>query len=373
MKSIASHSEFPGTRRQLLTAGSVLLLGQALPGLARGRDSAQKEAPGQNQSPARDRGPGRAASLSKLPRLVLAGPYASVSNPLIRIVDSGALADVADRVEFQTWKTPDQLRAMAIEGKVDFMAMPSNVAANLYNRGVALRLMNIGVWGILWVVCRSPAIETMADLKGQEVVLPFRNDMPDVLFRLIARQQDLDIDRDMKVRYVATPLDAMQLLLTRRADNALLAEPAVSVGLRKSKSFPISAVAPELYRGVSLQREWGRVFGRAPRIPQAGIAVLGRQMDNAPLLARFEAACVEALQWCENNADACGQAVAERIDALTPEGVADAIRVDQTEIVSAADARPDLEFLYGKLLGYQPGLIGGKLPPADFYGVPTSS
>ena len=47
-------------------------------------------------------------------RLVLAGPPAAVSTPLIHMVETGALKDVADQVEFLTWKDPDQLRLLAL-------------------------------------------------------------------------------------------------------------------------------------------------------------------------------------------------------------------------------------------------------------------
>ena len=298
---------------------------------------------------------------------MLAGPFATVSNPLIRIVDAGLLADVAEKVEFVSWRTPDQLRAMALKGEADFLAMPSNLSANLYNRGLKLQQMNIGIWGILWMVARRDGLKTLADFKGQEVVMPFRGDMPDALFRLLCRKQGIDPDKDMTLRYVASPLDAMQLLITRRADNALLADPAVAVGLRKSQSFPISVVAPSLYRSVSLQEEWGRVFNRAPRMPQAGIVMLGSQLGNTALARRFEEACEEAQQWCEANPDECGQIVARRIEMLTPEGVADAIRADKSDMVVASKARSELEFFYQQLLEMQPGLVGGKLPDDGFY------
>lgn len=304
---------------------------------------------------------------SRLPRLVLAGPFAAVSNPLIRMVDNGALADVAEKVEFLAWKDPDQLRALALGGKADFIAMPSNVAANLHNRGVKLQLLNISAWGVLWMVSRQNGLKTLSDFRGKEVVMPFRSDMPDIVFRLLAARQGLDVDKHLKLRYVGSPLDAMQLLITRRADHALLAEPAVSVGLRKSRSFPVSAIAPDLYRSVDLQQEWGRLYGRKPRIPQAGIVAMGRHMGNAALLARFQKAYAEALQWCEGNAQACGKAVASRIDMLTPEGVADSVAADNATFVTAADARAELEFFFARLQERQPGLIGGKLPAASFY------
>lgn len=312
----------------------------------------------------------QAAPAARRAKLVLAGPFAAVSYPLMRIADSGTLSDVADKVEFATWKNPDRLRALAIEQSADLVAMPSNVAANLFNRGVPLTLLDVTAWGLLWMVSCEDGLKTLADFRGKEVVMPFRGDMPDIVFRLLAERQGIVVGKDIRLRYVASPIDAMQLLITRRADHALLAEPAVSMGLRKSRSFPVKVIAPELYRSVDLQQEWGRVLGRAPRIPQAGIAALKGVREDAALLARFEQAHAEALQWCQAEPEACGAMAARHVEMLTPEGVADAIRATKGTmgLVRATDARQELEFFYRQLLERQPGLVGGKLPPAGFYG-----
>lgn len=306
---------------------------------------------------------------AKLPKLVLSGPYAAVSNPLIHMVDSGALKDVAEVVEFRPWKDPDQLRVLALDAKADadFVAMPTNVAANLYNRGVKLQLLNVSTWGVLWMVSREPNLKTLADFKGKEVLMPFRADMPDIVFQALAEKQGLDMKRDFKLRYVGSPLDAMQMMITRRADHALLAEPAASVALRKTKSFPVSVIAPELYRSVDLQQEWGRVMQRPARIPQAGIVALGKVLGDAVLIDKFQRAYAASLAWCEKQPDECGRRVASRIEMLTPEGVADSVRVDNAVFVTAKEAKPELEFFFGLLHAKQPGLIGGKLPDEGFY------
>lgn len=311
---------------------------------------------------------GARAQPQRRARLVLAGPFAAVSNPLIRIAESGALNDAADKVEFVSWKDPDQLRVLALDGAADFIATPTNVAANLFNRGVRLRLVNVASWGSLWMVSRHAGLKTLADFKGQEVLMPFRGDMPDIVFQLLATKQGLDPQRDLRLRYVASPLEAMQLLVMRRAEHALLAEPAVSTALRKTHSFPVSAIAPELHRSVDLQQEWGRLFQRAPRIPQAGICALGKVLDDAPLLARFQQAYADAQAWCQAEPDACGRMVAQRIEMLTPEGAADAIRAAVRHLATGAAARPELEFFFEQLRARDPGLVGGKLPAVDFYG-----
>ena len=231
----------------------------------------------------------------KLAKLTLAGPSAAVSNALIHMVDSGALADLAEVVEFVPWRDPDQLRVMALDGRADVLAMPTNVAANLYNRGAKLQLINVSTWGVLWLVSRDPALKSLADLRGKELAMPFRGDMPDIVLQLLAEGQGMDVRKDLNLRYVASPVDAMQLLVMRRVDHALLAEPAASMALRKTGSFPLSVIAPELHRSVDLQKEWGRVFARAARIPQAGIAVMGALRERPELVARIEA-LVELLE-----------------------------------------------------------------------------
>ena len=307
------------------------------------------------------------SAAARLPKLVLSGPFAAVSYPLVHMVESGALKDVADNVEFQLWKTPDQLRVMALDGKADFLAMPTNVAANLYNRGAKLQLVNVSTWGVLWLVTRDNNLKTLADFRGKEIAMPFRADMPDIIFGLLAEKQGLNPKKDFQLRYVATPLDAMQLLIMRRVDHALLAEPAVSTALRKTKSFPLSTIAPTLYRGLDMQQEWGRVLQREARIPQAGMAVLGELRSRADVVTRFQAAYAASLKWCEEHAQDCGKMMAKRIDMLDAEGVADAVRADNARAVAAVDARPELEFFFQQLQARQPALIGGKLPDARFY------
>lgn len=310
------------------------------------------------------------ARADKLPKLVLAGPAAAVSVPLIHMVETGALKEVADNVEFALWKDPDQLRVLALGGKADFVAMPSNVAANLYNRGQSLKLLNISTWGVLWMVSRDPNLKTLADFRGKEIAMPFRADMPDIVFGLLAEKQGLDPKKDFTLRYVASPLDAMQLLVTRRVDHALLAEPAVSMALRKTKSFPVSVIAPELHRSVDLQQEWGRLLKREARIPQAGIAAMGQALTDPALVERFQQAYAASLKWCESRPDDCGAMAAKRVDMLTPEGVTDSVRADNTAFVPAHEAKAELEFFFGQLHARQPALIGGKLPDAGFYHAP---
>ena len=313
---------------------------------------------------------GAVAHAQTLPRIVLAGPPAIVSAPLIHMAETQALSAVAARTEFTPWRDPDQLRVMALGRKADVLAMPSNVAANLYNRGAGVTLLNISTWGALWIVTRDADRRALADFRGEEIAVPFRGDMPDLMLQLLAARQGLDARRDFRVRYVPTPMEAMQLLITRRVRHALLSEPAVSMALRKTQSFPVGLIAPELHRGADLQQEWGRVFQRAPRIPQAGIAAVGAVRAQPAVLAAVAEAYARSVAWCRANPLECGRMVAARIDLLTPEAVADAVATSQLDAVPARAARADIDFFFAQLLARDLALLGGKLPDGKFFHAP---
>ena len=176
----------------------------------------------------------------------------------------------------------------------------------------------------------------------------------------------MKVGKDIKAHYVAAPPDAAQLLIGRRVRHALLAEPAVSMVLRRSGSFPIGIVAPDLHRGFALRDEWGRLFKTKARITQAGIASVGGKTD-AKLDRAVAKAYAEALDWCLKTPEDCGKLVAKKIKLLEAKAATDAIKSSPLEAIPTAEAAPELKAMLKRLHAHEPGLIGGKMPDTSFY------
>ncbi len=307
------------------------------------------------------------AADTKVEKLVLSGPMASVSHPLIHMIETGALDDVAKKVEFKLWKSPDELRAFTIRGGADFIAIPTNVGANLYNKGVDIKLLNVSVWGILGILTRDKTKKTLKDFVGCEIAMPFRADMPDIVFEEIVKAQGLDPKKDFKLRYLNSPIDAMQMLIMRRVDHALLAEPATSMALRKTGSFPLKLVAPQLYRSDMIEYEWGETFKVKTKIPESGMAVVGAIGKNDYIVKRFNEEYAKSLEWYKKNPKLAGKMVEKVIPMLSADAVADSISYVQIDNVSAKDSKKDLEFFFNILKQNNKKSIGGKLPDDNFY------
>lgn len=302
----------------------------------------------------------------KLDKIVVSGPFASVSHPILHMIETNALSDVTNKIEFKLWKNPDELRAIAIKGGADFIAIPTNTAAILHNKGVDIKLLNVSVWGILGMISRDNSLKTLKGFKGKKIAVPFRADMPDIVFKQLLKKEGLDPQKDFELLYVASPVDAMQMLIMRRVDHALLAEPAISMALRKTKSFPVSLVAPDLFRSVDLQEEWAKVFGTNGDIPQAGIAVMGNIKDEH-IIKRFNEEYEKSLAWYKKNPKEAAALVIKTLDMLKEEGVADSIEHVRLKNVSAKDAKKELEFFFDILKAEDSKSVGDKLPQESFY------
>src|SRR3546814_13911515 len=71
--------------------------------------------------------PAHAQTGAKYERITLAGPTALVTFPLLPMLETKALKDYTDRLEFRLWQSPDQLRVLLAKKEIDFSAAPSNL------------------------------------------------------------------------------------------------------------------------------------------------------------------------------------------------------------------------------------------------------
>jgi len=302
---------------------------------------------------------------AKMEKLVLAGPKASVTHPMAYMIEAGLLDDIASEVELRIWDNPDQLRSLIAGGQAHFAAVPSYVAAVFHNKGIPLRLLNISTWGILWMVSSDAAVHSIADLKGEEISMSSRNDMADLVFKSLALGQGLDPEKDFKLRYNTNQPTVVQDVLSRRTKHGILVEPLMTMALMKSEKMQPGAA--KLFRAISVQEEWGKVYKREPKIPQGGICATPAITDNPEAVKKFQQAYKTAIEWCNKNPMKAGKLAAKYIPGLQAKPVGMALKNSGLQFVPVQEAKPELIHFFNVLKKIHPKKIGGKLPDDDLY------
>ena len=304
------------------------------------------------------------AASPRYPLLRLSGPSAVVSFPLMHMVASGALNTVADKVEFRPWQSVDQLRALLTSGAIDFTATPSNLPALLANKGEAVRLLNVSVWGIQWLVSRDSKVARLEDLKGEELLVGHQRDLPAIALDKMLQAKQMQPGRDIRLRYVRDAQDAIALLLSGQARHAILGEPTTSLLLWRNRQQG----GAQLYRAQSQQQAWRETFPAQPEFPNAGIMAAATLSKDRELSHIVNSAYGASARWCVANPAACAKLVLRYFPHLPAEAVEDSIRHTQLDSRSAASVRPQLEAMYKLLAESNPQATGGRLPDAGFYG-----
>ena len=329
------------TRRSLLTKGSAFAIGSAL--LSPVAFSAAK---------ARNAG-----------GLVMYGPPVGPSVTLAYMAQQGTLDNVANGpVGFDTYMTPDILRANFVSGAWKLAITPSYVAANLANKGLPVKMLNIMTWGMLYLLSYDGNVKNPEDLAGEEIGMFFRNDMPDLVFSKVMQEKGLKAGKDYSLRYVATPFEALQLFLSGRIKHCVLPEPAATASLVKAKKL-----GKPVYRSIDLAEQWSVVTGSEGRFPMAGTMIHTDLLNKNPAFVEaYHQACIEGTKWVNANPMEAAK-IAARTMPLAAPVIAQSIAATHLTTRRAVDLKGELEDFYSVLAEKNPAIIGGKLPPQDFY------
>jgi NitT/TauT family transport system substrate-binding protein len=293
-------------------------------------------------------------------RLALYGPPASPTITLAHAVASGALADLAQDVSLTVWRNPDELRAGLTSGQIDLSIVPVQAAANLYNRGMGVRLVNVVTNGLIYVVAAEGSVGSLADLAGKRIAVHFVNDTPDLILRALLEKHGLT--GSVEIVATGTPAESAQLLLAGQIEVALLSEPFSTVAILRGKE-----AGKSLARVIDIQQEWGGQTGLGPVVPQAGLAVtkgFGEANPDliAPLHQLLEAATASVI------ADPAAAAANASGPLELPAPVL-AASIPHSALVAraAGSVRPEIEAMLSLMAASDAAIIGGKLPDDDFY------
>lgn len=284
------------------------------------------------------------------------------SAPFTLINADGPLGQYVNEIDIDQWATPDVLRGMLTSGQTDVTAVPTYVGANMYNKGVDVHMLAVVVWGLLHVIGPDGTESSWDSLRGETVMLPFKNDMPDLVFQYLVKANGLTIGEDFSVEYYAQPPEVVARLAAGQGAWAVLPEHTATLAINKAAQEGV-----ELTRVLNLQEEWGAATGTQPRIPQAGIVVSQAFADDNPgLIGALLDELTRAVDEVNTASDEVTALLSETSDIPAPM-IAKIIPQLNLDVVPADVARPELEAFYTELATLSPEIIGGGLPDDGFY------
>ncbi len=298
----------------------------------------------------------QAADATKQNVLTVVAPKSPAIIPVLRMVESNALGENT-KIDIQFYSDMEAMMALASEGKYGVIVAPAYTAANLYNKGIHVEIMNLYNWGGMFLSTTDTNCNSWEELNGKELYVPAKGSVPDILTQYFLNKNGLTIGKDIEVVY-STHVEIAQLLSTGTIKYAIDVEPFVTSNKMKVENYKVISDFAE---------DWSKTQGNDYRMPATCVVANTSYLnENQDIIASFNNELAEAIEWTNNNPTEAG-ALANKYINANSELIANALPGFRFQYKSSVDAKKDLEQYFNVLLELKPESIGGKLPDENFY------
>lgn len=256
----------------------------------------------------------------------------------------------------------DELTPLFLQGELDIVSVPANLAANLYNKTEGgVRALAVNVLGVLYITALNvDGLDTIADLKGQTIYASGKGSTPEYFLRYVLTQNGLDPDRDVTIEWKTEASEIVALLSQSQSGIAMLPQPYASVAQAKlGESFQIA---------LSLSEEWA-ALNNGTLCTTAVVMARTEFVEAHPeAVEAFLSDFAASAQWVnENVADAAALCGEFGIISAPAPVLENAIPKCNIVCITGSEMKDALSGCLGVIFEQNPKAVGGAMPLDDFY------
>ena len=283
----------------------------------------------------------------------LNGPTGMGISKLMKDSEDGL---TANRYQVELFSAPTDITGLLINGELDIAAVPTNLAATLYNKtNGGVQLLALNTLGVLYVMEKGDTVHSIQDLAGKKIYSSGQASTPEYALNYVLQQNNITCE----VEYFATHAELAAQALAGKADIILIPEPFVSTILAKDAGFRIA---------VDFNAAWDEACGGEILFSMGCLAVRTEfAQKNKAALDKFIEEYTASVEYVNANPSEAGAIIAQYGIVASPELAQAAI--PNCNMVTITDEEmknktiPYIQMLFEN----NASSVGGKIPGEDFY------
>ena len=267
----------------------------------------------------------------------------------------------ANNYNFSVFGDPQELVGKISTGAVDIAALPTNLAATLYKKTEGkIKVLAVNTYGVLHIMENGETVNSVADLRGKTILSTGEGSNPEYILRHVLKNNGLDPDKDVTIRFVTSNDEMIAQLKTGGAKIAMVPEPAATTAMSK---------IPTLRRVIDMNTEW-------EKISPDGALMMGCVVVRTEFLEQNPAAVTQCMEEYEASVNAVADleataSLCEKFEIIPAAAVAKkAIPNCHIAFTAGAEMKYGLSGYFNVLFEANPKSIGGALPDESFYYIP---
>ncbi len=297
--------------------------------------------------------------------LMLKGPTGLGAAKLMADNEAGT---TAQKYAFTVDAGPGTVPAKLVSGEVDIAALPTNVAANLYNKDGGIQMLALNTLGVLYILENGNSVNSMADLAGKTLYATGQGANPEFVLNYLLEQNGLDPASDVTVEWKASD-ELVTLMGTGDVSLAMLPVPAATGVLKKNQ---------DVRAALDLTEEWDRWADDSSVLTMGCVVARKEFVEQHPdAVDTFLAEYAASIAYMTDEAnmalstDANPAQLAAKYEIVPSAAIAaDAIPQANLICIAGQDMAAGIQGYYEVLWRADPSSIGGGIPDDGFYYVP---
>lgn len=261
-------------------------------------------------------------------------------------------------INYNIEKVSENVVTSIMKGEADIAIVPSNVPALSYNKNGNYKIAGTVGFGSFYIVSTDNS-KNIKDLKGKELYNIGKGLTPDIITKSLLKNNDINPDVDINFNYVGGVAEIPPVILSGKANYAVIPEPALSTVLSKKENLNII---------LNLNDEWKKQNNSQYGYPQATVIVRKDLIENdSKLVANMLREIENSTIWAYKDKEALGDYCEEIGVSANKNIITSAMERANIKYVSIKDSINEYNTYFKSLYDFDKSTIGGKIPDEGIY------
>lgn len=285
---------------------------------------------------------------------------------MAKLMNDAKAGTATGKYNFSVQSDASVVTSALLNGSADIAALPTNAAANIYNKsqgGVVMLAVN--TLGCLYLLTnQNQTVTSFADLRGKTVYAPAQN--PTFIFTYLCKQNGLEVGKDVVIDSTtyAQPAALKDAVAAGTVDIAVLPEPMVTIAISAAKN---AANGTTITNAMDLTAEWNKVAPEGSLV-QGCVVIRRAFLDEHPeAVENFLKEYKASIEYLSTDIESAAQMIVDNGIFNNAAVAKKALPKCNVCFLDGTEMKAAMNTYLGILNGIAPASIGGKLPADDFY------
>ncbi len=264
--------------------------------------------------------------------------------------------------EFKVETDATSIISALIAGTIDMAALPTNAAANVYNKTNGnVQVLAINTLGVLYLIEKDDQISSISDLNGKTIYVPAQN--PTFITKHILDSNGIDATLDSTT--YSTPAALQAAVVAGQVDLAILPQPVVTAAMAGAKKANFNySIA------LDLTEEWNKIPDSEELVQGCIVVRKDFAQKNTSAIDSFLTEYERSIKYLNENPKEASELIVKHGIFANQAVAENAIPKCNVRFMKGEDMKSAMSAFIDAMYYIAPASVGNKIPEADFYYIP---